>query len=65
MRLTLHLKVDFILLTTPGAIRTHFEWKRFRQPLHSSSGKPETPGQYGVHAFCCWSPMLEHKKRKS
>lgn len=23
-------------------------WKRDWHPLHSSSGKPDTPGQYGV-----------------
>lgn len=46
--LTLHLNVFLILLTMFGAMPTHLEWKRDWQPLHSNSGKPLTPGQYGV-----------------
>ena len=62
--LTLHLNVFLILLTMFGAMPTHLEWKSDWQPTHSSSGKPLTPGQYGVHgvtaAFC--SPMLWGKQ---
>ena len=48
------------MATLWGAIPAHLEWKRDWQPLHSSSGNPETPGQYGVqgvtvppHGECC------------
>jgi hypothetical protein len=42
---TLHLNERLSFPTRFGAIPTHFEWNRDWQPLHSSSGKPVTPGQ--------------------
>lgn len=46
-----HFHVDSILETDAWEMPTHLEWNNDWQPVHSSSGKPLTPGQYGVHGL--------------
>ena len=62
--LTRHLNEFLIFGSAAWGIPTHLRWKSDLHSQHSSSGKPLTPGQYGVQGAKTLFEGLETLKKK-